>query len=161
MMLKNQDKLICKKIAKFLTPVVEEMDLELFDLTFRRESSGRVLRVTVDKLGVNVDHCTEVSRKLSAWLDEDETLIPYDQYSLEVSTPGLERPLRTIEDYQRFKDSCCSIALKEKEADGRKKYKGFIKEVEGHKISLFVESENKMFIINFDNIKKANLEIVL
>jgi ribosome maturation factor RimP len=159
MVLKNFEKDICKNVSNFLKPFLKENNLILFDITFRREKTGRVLRVTVDKEDVNVDHCTLVSRHLSKWLDEQD-IIPYENYHLEVSTPGLERPLKTIDDFIRFKGKYCKIVLKEKEEDGRKKYSGIIEEINNNEITIFVEKESKEFKIDFNNIKKANLEIV-
>jgi ribosome maturation factor RimP len=150
---------LCSDVKKFLQPIVEKSGFEIFDVTFRRESSGRVLRVTIDGENVNIDDCANISRILSEWLDNKD-LIPDVKYSLEVSTPGLNRPLRHIEDFKRFKGSICSITLKNKESDGRKRYKGVIVDVEGQMIKIFVETENQHFDIDVNKIKKANLEIV-
>src|SRR3954468_23719342 len=82
--------------------------LEIFDVEFRREASGMVLRVQIDRPGpaataeesVSVEDCAHVSRDLSAVLDVDD-VVPV-AYTLEVSSPGLGRPLRGIADYRRF-----------------------------------------------------------
>lgn len=150
---------LCLKVKKFLEPVVEKESLEVFDVTFRRESSGRILRVTIDGEKVDIENCAEISKILSNWLDEND-IIPNIKYSLEVSTPGLNRPLRNIDDFERFKGSLCSIVLKNKEEDGRKKYKGIIKEINKPFVKIFVEAENRLFDINVNKIKKANLEVV-
>ena len=150
---------LCLKVKNFLNPVVEKDSLEIFDVTFRRESAGRILRVTIDGEKVGIDDCAEISRILSSWLDEDD-VIPDIKYSLEVSTPGLNRPLRNIDDFEKFKGSLCSIVLKNKEKDGRKKYKGIIKETDKPFVKIFVEAENQLFDIDVNKIKKANLEVV-
>ncbi len=150
---------VCLKVKKFLQPVVEKKGFELFDVTFRRESTGRVLRVVIDGKDVGVDDCAEISRVLSDWIDETD-LIPDIRYSLEVSTPGLNRPLRHIDDFKKFSGSLCSIVLKEKEPDGRRKYKGTIREAEGSIVKIFVEAESQLFEIDVSKIKKANLEVV-
>jgi len=92
--------------------------LEIFDVQFRREASGMVLRVQIDRPGpaataeesVGVADCAEVSRDLSALLDVDD-VVP-TAYTLEVSSPGLDRPLRHEDDYRRFAGryarSCCA-----------------------------------------------------
>lgn len=100
-----------------VTRVVKSYGLELFDLQFRRESIGWVLRVMVDRPWtaeaaaagatdepVNVDECSLVSRDLSAILDVEPELVGGDDraYTLEVSSPGLDRPLRAEQDYRRF-----------------------------------------------------------
>jgi ribosome maturation factor RimP len=158
MVVKNIEKDITKKIIEYLKPFLNENNLILFDISFGREKTGRVLRITIDKDDINVDHCTLVSRFISKKLDEED-IIPYEKYTLEVSTPGLERPLKTIEDFKRFINKNCKIILKEKEEDGRKKYTGIIEEINNNIIKIFVEKENKRFEINFKNIKKANLEV--
>jgi ribosome maturation factor RimP len=99
--------------------------LEIFDVQFRRESVGMVLRVMIDKPGavpgpnapdgVTVEDCQHVSHDLSALLDvEGETLgVPDDSYTLEVSSPGLDRPLRGEEDYRRFDGRLAKIVTSE------------------------------------------------
>ena len=82
--------------------------LEIFDVQFRREAGGMVLRVRLDRPGpaataedsVSVDDCARVSRDLSAVLDVED-VVP-TAYTLEVSSPGLDRPLRHADDYRRF-----------------------------------------------------------
>src|SRR4029450_809655 len=82
--------------------------LEIFDVQFRREASGMVLRVRLDRPGpaasaeesVSVEDCAHVSRDLSAILDVED-IVP-TAYTLEVSSPGLDRPLRGMDDYRRF-----------------------------------------------------------
>src|SRR5262245_59629679 len=81
--------------------------LEIFDVQFRREGSGMVLRVQIDRPGpaatgdtVSVDDCATVSRDLSAIFDVED-VVP-TAYNLEVSSPGLDRPLRHAQDYARF-----------------------------------------------------------
>src|SRR6266851_7012269 len=82
--------------------------LVIFDVQFRREGSGLVLRVQIDRPGpsataeesVSVEDCAQVSRELSAVLDVED-IVP-DAYTLEVSSPGLDRPLRHADDYRRF-----------------------------------------------------------
>lgn len=111
--------------------------LEIFDVQFRRESLGLVLRVMIDRLpgagadtgmasaatadggpapdGVTVEDCQHVSHDLSALLDvEGDTMgIPDDEYTLEVSSPGLDRPLRGEEDYRRFVGRLAKIVTRE------------------------------------------------
>ncbi len=87
-------------LAPLVRPVVEAAGLELVEVTFRRESGRRVLRVTVDREGgVDLDSIAETSERVSRRLDvEGFDPGPYD---LEVSSPGVERPLRTVDDFAR------------------------------------------------------------
>ena len=99
--------------------------LEIFDVQFRRESVGMVLRVMIDRPGakpapntpdgVTVEDCQHVSHDLSALLDVegDEMGVPDDSYTLEVSSPGLDRPLRHEADYRRFEGRLAKIVTAE------------------------------------------------
>src|SRR4051812_17213464 len=88
--------------------VAASYGLEIFDVQFRREAQGMVLRIRIDRPGpaatatdsVSVDDCAHVSRDLSAILDVED-VVP-TAYTLEVSSPGLDRPLRHAGDYERF-----------------------------------------------------------
>jgi ribosome maturation factor RimP len=84
-----------------LKPVVQTAGMELVDVTFRREGGGKILRVTIDREGgVDLAAISEVSHKVSRRLDA-EGFDPGGPYSLEVSSPGLERPLRRPEDFTK------------------------------------------------------------
>jgi ribosome maturation factor RimP len=81
-------------------PVVEEAGLEFVEVTFRKEGGRRVLRVTVDREGgLDLDAISDVSERISRRLDLED--FGRGAYSLEVSSPGVERPLRTPNDFQR------------------------------------------------------------
>src|SRR5215212_3413910 len=92
--------------------------LEIFDVQYRREASGMVLRVQIDRPGpgataeesVSVEDCARVSRDLSAILDVEE-VVPL-AYTLEVSSPGLDRPLRQLDDYRRFAGRRAKIVVR-------------------------------------------------
>ena len=103
---------ISKSAEAFARPIAEEMGLELVEVQFRQES-GWVLRLFIDREqgGVNVDDCAAVSRQVSAYL-EAEDLISH-AYTLEVSSPGAERPLKRLEDFVRFAGRRVRIKLKE------------------------------------------------
>ena len=103
--------------------------LEIFDVRFRREAGGMVLRVQIDRPGpaitaeecVSVDDCARVSRELSAALDVED-VIP-TAYTLEVSSPGLDRPLRHADDYRRFAGRRAKLVMREA-VDGQTFFKG-------------------------------------
>ena len=84
-----------------LAPVVETAGIEMVDLTFRREGGGKILRVTVDREGgLDLDAISEVSKKISRRLDA-EGFDPGGRYSLEVTSPGVERPLKKPQDFEK------------------------------------------------------------
>lgn len=88
-------------VRRLAEPITAEMGLELVEVEYRKESGGWFLRVTIDKPdGVDLDDCSLVSRKLGDKLDEVDP-IP-QQYHLEVSSPGLDRPLKTERDFRKF-----------------------------------------------------------
>lgn len=107
----NTDRII-NEIENFTLPVVDELGLELVQVELRRESGGWILRLFIDcESGVNVDHCATVSREVNAYLEVEE-LIDH-AYKLEVSSPGLERPLKRNEDFIRFSGRKARIKLKD------------------------------------------------
>lgn len=97
-----------------MRPVLDAHGVELFDLQLQRERSGWVLRVLLDvpdgpdqPLSVTIDQCADVSRDLSAALDVADVLA--HEYTLEVSSPGVERPLRSLRDYERFEGKLAKL----------------------------------------------------
>src|SRR3982750_3210954 len=98
--------------------IAESYGLEIFDVQFRREAAGMVLRVQIDRPGpaataedsVSVEDCAHVSRDLSAVLDVED-VVP-TAYTLEVSSPGLDRPLRRPDDYRRFVGRLAKLVLR-------------------------------------------------
>jgi ribosome maturation factor RimP len=108
-----------EQIRAIAARVAGERGLEVWDVTSRQEMHGRVVRVFLDRPGpasvpaecVSVDECAEVSREMSTILDVDDPL-PYP-YTLEVSSPGLDRPLRQAADYERFSGRLAKIVVRE------------------------------------------------
>ena len=89
-----------KKVEDWLTPVLSPMGFELVDVEYVKEAGTWYLRVYIDKEGcITVDDCETVSRRMDTWLDEEDFIT--DSYVLEVSSPGLGRPLKKEKDYVR------------------------------------------------------------
>jgi ribosome maturation factor RimP len=117
------------QVREVAARVAATLGLEIFDVQYRREASGMVLRVQIDRPGpaataaesVSVDDCARVSRDLSAVLDVED-LMP-GAYTLEVSSPGLDRPLRHAEDYRRFAGRRAKLVMREA-VDGQTFFKG-------------------------------------
>ena len=138
--------------------------LELFDLQLTRESQGWVVRVTIDRPGpaatpedsVGIEDCATVSRELSTILDVDD---PLDRtYTLEVTSPGLDRPLRHEADFRRFAGRTASIVL-EAPLNGQTFYSGRIEAVEDGHVVLLVGKRNRAHRIPLGGIKRARLEV--
>ncbi len=115
---------VVAEVEAFVQPVVQEMSLELVEVQFRRESGGWVLRLFIDREGgVTVDDCAALSRQVSAYL-EVEDIIEH-AYTLEVSSPGVERPLKRPEDYVRFSGRKARIKLRDR-LDGQRVFIGIL-----------------------------------
>jgi ribosome maturation factor RimP len=114
-----------------------------------------VLRAYIDREeGVTLRDCSEVSGELGAVL-EVQDLIP-NPYTLEVSSPGLTRPLRKPEDYDKYRNRLVKIRTFEA-IEGRKNFKGILQGLEGEKV--YLQMEGKILGIPLQGIAKANLEI--
>jgi len=148
-------KRIVERIQDYAEPLIEDMGLELVDVQFRREGHGWVLRIFIDREGgVVIDHCVQVSRALSAWL-EVEDLIDH-AYHLEVSSPGLERPLKKEEDFERFSGRKARVKLK-KPLDGQRVFTGILEGIEGGSVVLLVDDSPVM--LPCENIARARLAL--
>ena len=146
---------IITAVENFAWPVLDDMGLELVEVQFRRESAGWLLRLFIDREdGVNVDDCASVSRQISAYL-EVEDLIEH-AYSLEVSSPGLERPLKKKEDFVRFTGRKARIKLKEP-IDGQRVFFGLLGAVDENTISLLVDGQQMK--IDLDVVARARLSL--
>ncbi len=142
-----------KQLHILLEAPVEALDYELVGLEFVRAGEHSTLRVFIDhENGITVESCAEVSRQISAVMDvEDPITVPYH---LEVSSPGLERPLFKAAHYQRFVGQEVNIVLK-MATQNRRKWKGKIISVEGETIAVCVDGNEEAFALS--NIAKANL----
>jgi ribosome maturation factor RimP len=143
-------------------PIVAAHGLSLFDLTLRREQPGWVLRVVVEGCdretpgnAPSVDHCADISRDLSAALDVSDP-IPH-AYSLEVSTPGVERPLRGIDDFRRFAGRAAKVVA----LDDNKKVRVHAGRLDGVRgtVVLLVEAERGPVEIPIDFVQSAHLTL--
>ena len=144
-----------KAVLEVLHPIVEENSCELVDIKYLRESGGRVLRIYLDKEGgVTVDDCANVSRELGVVLDAYD-IIPHS-YTLEVSSPGLRRPLNRQSDYERFKGRKVKIKTTDPVED-RRVFSGTLLGMKGEMI--LVQVEGRSYSVPFGSVSRANLEI--
>jgi ribosome maturation factor RimP len=146
---------LLQEVRQVVEPILESQGLELVDLEYQRESQGWVLRIYLDREGgVSLDDCAGVSHEVGAVL-EVKDLIP-SAYILEVSSPGLTRPLKKPEDFNKFRNQMVKIKLYEP-LDGRKNFKGTLLGLEGDRVR--VEVEQQVYELPLQRIAKANLEI--
>ncbi len=128
---------IRQHLLEIAEPVCADSGYELVDIDYTTAPSGWVVRVYIDRLGdsplaiqkggISFDDCEKLSRQLGAVLDVEDP-VPHT-YSLEVSSPGLDRPLRTAEHYQRYLGEIAKVALGEP-LDGRRNFKGVLRALE-------------------------------
>ena len=146
---------IISNIKELLEPILIEKNLELFDIEFKGLGRKGILRVYIDKEeGVTIDDCARISRELGALLDVHD-VIP-GSYNLEISSPGLTRPLRKPSDYLRFKGK--KVKIKTVEDIGNKKvFKGKLLDFIDDTVSL--ETDGMNYLIPYSKIEKANLEL--
>ena len=139
--------------------IVTHEGLELVHLEFKTDGGEWVLRIYIDKPGgVTLDDCCGISREVGMILDV-ENLISHS-YNLEVSSPGLNRPLKKLEDFRRFAGKLVRIKLKP-EHQGRKKYRGRIAGVDGEEIIIDDDSEAQTHKLPLTEIHSARLEMEL
>ncbi len=142
-----------KQLQTMLAAPVAALDYELVGLEFVRAGQHSTLRIYIDHInGITVEDCAEVSRQVSAVLDVEDPITV--AYNLEVSSPGLERPLFTVEHYQRFIGHEVNIVLK-MAMQNRRNWKGIILSVDGETITVKVDDNEEAFALS--NIAKANL----
>ena len=144
------------KVMPLLEPIVEANGLELVDLEFVKEGVNWYLRVYIDKDGgVNIDDCERVSRALEAKLDEHD---PIEQaYILEVSSPGIDRPLKKESDFVKYQGEIIDVKLY-KAQDGSKQYQGKLLGLEEGVLSIEEENGN---VVKFEQKDIASVRLAV
>ena len=149
------EKEVVDRVRAIIHPVVLNEGMELVEIEYRRESSGWVLRLILDKEGgVTLDDCTRVSQEAGRSLDvEDVVQTPY---TLEVSSPGLTRPLKTEKDFEKYRGHLIKLRTVDPIMD-RRQFKGKLLGVFENRVE--IEVDGGIFHIPLSNVAKANLEI--
>jgi ribosome maturation factor RimP len=143
--------------------VARDRGLEIWDVQSRREAGGYVVRVFLDRPGpartpeesVSIEDCAEVSRELSTILDVEDPLPA--AYTLEVSSPGLDRPLRGLDDYRRFAGRLAKVVVAEP-VDNQKAFEGRLQGVEGD-VVLLEGARGRVHRLPLALITRARLEV--
>lgn len=142
-----------QRLTDMLRPAVEATGFELWGIEYVNAGKFSVLRLYIDhENGIDVDACAEVSRQASAILDVEDPIS--NEYSLEVSSPGLERPLFKSEHYQRFVGEQAFVQTR-LALNNQRKWTGEIVGVENDVVVLAVEGKEQRLAVN--NIQKAHL----
>jgi ribosome maturation factor RimP len=154
-----QDK--AKQISALLAPTVQALGLELLGGDYLPAPGSATLRLYLDVIEaqrdtreVNIDDCEKVSREVSAQLDVEDPIS--GNYTLEVSSPGIERPLFEAAHFARFIGQQAKAVLKLPQ-DGRRRVQGQILRVDGGNIAFAIEGVAGEFVVVIDNIEKAKL----
>ena len=163
---------VIEKVRSLASRVAGSCGLDIFDVQYRRESPGMVLRVQIDRPwngrpgataeeSVSVEDCARVSRDLSAVLDVED-IVP-TAYTLEVSSPGLDRPLRHAADYVRFAGRRAKLVMREA-VDGQMFFKGRLDGIEkdtdrGGDLAMIVSDDGRSHRVPIGVITRANLEV--
>ncbi len=149
----KKEKKIIKQVEALAEPLCESEGLELVHVEYQREPGGKILRLFIDRAGgVALDDCVNVSRQLNDLLDVH--LDDIGPYNLEVTSPGVERPLSKLQDYERFKGRKAKIKTWQPIND-QKNFTGIILGVAAEQIKL--SSNEKTVTIPFGDISKARL----
>lgn len=155
-------KSITERVKELVSPLIIAEQLELVDVEFKREGHVQYLRIFIDKPGgVTIDDCQKMSRECELVLDIENII--RTQYILEVSSPGLNRPLKKKEDYFRFQGRLVKIKTYQA-LQGQKKFLGYLKEIDSEadtKVSLITleTREGERVQIPYDQIASARLEV--
>ncbi|MBQ0832046.1 MULTISPECIES: ribosome maturation factor RimP [unclassified Marinobacter] len=143
-----------KQLEDILQPVVEGLGYEFWGIDYRSQGYQSLLRVFIDDAenGIGIDDCEKVSRQISGVMDVEDPI--KTEYTLEVSSPGMDRPLFRPEHYQAFVGHQVQIRLR-MAFDGRRKFQGLIKAVEGDDVVVIVDDHE--YLLPFDSIEKAHI----
>lgn len=140
-------------LQKLLEPVISAMNYELVGIEFVSGGHAAMLRIYIDKEdGVTIDDCEKVSHQISGVLEVEDPL--QGKYNLEVSSPGLDRPLFKLEHFAQFIGSGVKVQLRSA-IDGRRRFTGIIKAVSEDKVILAIDEDEQELPMNM--IDRANL----
>jgi ribosome maturation factor RimP len=144
-----------EEIVELLSPTVQALGMELLGIEYAASGSSALLRLYIDVAGrpVNVEDCEAVSREVSAVLDVEDPIS--SNYTLEVSSPGIDRPLFTLAHFARFAGEQAKVNLRLPQ-DGRRRVQGRIVSAQDGRVTLALE-KGEPFVVAIENIEKARL----
>lgn len=142
-----------QNLQEMLQGAVEDLGCELWGIECQRTGRFMTVRLFIDKEGgVTVDDCADVSRQVSAILDVEDPIA--DKYNLEVSSPGLDRPLFTLPQFERYIGQDIAVHLRIPVME-RRKWQGKLGRIENDMVTLIVDGQEQVLV--FGNIQKANV----
>lgn len=152
---------VLQKVEEIITPILQSRDNRLFDLELVQEGKDTFLRIYIDNdRGVDLDECSIVSELLGEALDEDDPIS--GAYFLEVSSPGAERPLTSLDDMKQSIGKNVYVTLYV-HIDGEKAYEGIVQSVEDGTVTIEYKyrAQRKTVSIPYEKIAKARLAVML
>ncbi|MFO1875574.1 ribosome maturation factor RimP [Pseudomonas aeruginosa] len=142
-----------EQLQALLAPVVEALGYECWGVEFISQGRHSVLRVYIDRPeGILIDDCEVVSRQVSGILDVEDPIS--GEYTLEVSSPGMDRPLFTLEQFAKHAGEQVKIRLRSP-YEGRRNYQGILRGVEEQDVVVLVDDHE--YLLPIDSIDKANI----
>ena len=142
-----------RQLEELLAPVVQSLDCEIWGIELLRQGKHSKLRVYIDREeGVNVDHCAAISRHVSDLLDVEE--FSQNPYTLEVSSPGMDRILFKTEQYEQSVGEQVEVRLRFP-FEGRKKFVGVLAGIEDD--SALVQIDDEEFVLPLENVQRTRI----
>ncbi|WP_456342573.1 ribosome maturation factor RimP [Thermovibrio sp.] len=156
--MEEKAKEIVERVKELLAPILEEGGFELVDIEFVREPVGWVLRIYADRPqgGITISDCQWISERIGTILDVED-VIPHS-YNLEVSSPGLDRPLKSQKDFERHKGIVVKIKTTEP-LDNQRNFKGEVISTSERGVTVHDVSRNAEVEIPYEKIKSARVDI--
>ena len=143
------------ELTTMLEPAINALDCELWGIEHIGQGRHSTLRLYIEREeGVGIEHCEQVSRQVSAILDVEDPIS--GEYTLEVSSPGLDRPLFTLEQCEHYVGELVEVRLRVP-LEKRRKFSGLLAEVQEQNIVVVVDGEN--YSLPFNNVEKAKIQL--
>lgn len=142
-----------EQIEKLIAPAVAALGFELWGVEYQTQGRQSLLRVYIESSeGIDVDDCAAVSHQVSGLLDVEDPIS--GEYLLEVSSPGMDRPLYTLDHFSRYSGEMVKLRLRSP-FDGRRNFTGLLKGVEGDEV--VIEADAEEYVLPIELIDKANV----
>lgn len=142
-----------KQLEDLILPTVTSLGFQLWGIEYHAAGKNSTLRIFIESPdGITVDDCAAVSHQVSAVMDVEDPI--KEHYFLEVSSPGMDRPLFTLEQFKAYEGHIVNIRLRVP-FDGRRKFKGLLNGIEGDEILLVIDSEE--YVLPIDYIDRAHV----
>lgn len=143
-----------QQLEDILRPVVEGLGYEFWGVEFRSQGKHSLLRLFIDdaEKGISVEDCETVSRQVSGVLDVEDPIST--EYTLEVSSPGMDRPLFRIEQFEAFAGHMAKIKLR-MAFEGRRNFEGQLRGVEDGDVVIIVDDHE--YLLPFESIERASI----